>query len=87
VDITRGRREPRDLTVETFSDGRTQSKAMFGKSRSVSESSVRHGEAGNSSDDLPMDLSDITERDSISFISGNPFVETTRGILHLYKEK
>lgn len=34
------------------------------------------------------DASDnVTDRDSLSFISGNPFVETTRGILHLYKEK
>jgi hypothetical protein len=26
-------------------------------------------------------------RDQINFISGNPFVEVTKGILHLYKEE
>jgi hypothetical protein len=26
-------------------------------------------------------------REQINFISGNPFVEVTKGILHLYKEE
>ena len=36
-------------------------------------------------DSTPMDGTGANS-DTISFISGNPFVEVTKGILHLYKE-
>jgi hypothetical protein len=30
---------------------------------------------------------DCKAREQINFISGNPFVEVTKGVLHLYKEE
>jgi hypothetical protein len=35
------------------------------------------------------DASDLESGDTkkVSFLSGNPFVEMTKGVLHLYKEK
>ncbi|XP_034236296.1 BRCA1-associated protein isoform X2 [Thrips palmi] len=126
----RGRREMRDITVETYSrageevtpalpnasvwdSGQTAitlfpSAPVHGDSHAVgksSESSVKHPVASQSSiseDDMPpsrrsIDLDEadpmlrgererVGDPSLIPFVSGNPFVEVTKGILHLYKE-
>jgi hypothetical protein len=46
---------------------------------------------GETSASGSLELSDrkkaITNKDQLSFFSGNPFVEKVQGILHFYKEK
>lgn len=79
-DVTQGRREPRDYSVETFSGRKVEPSSFFSKSRSVSESSNRMSS-------VEPDLDETKDRDTLSFFSGNPYVEATRGILHLDKEK
>lgn len=126
----RGRREMRDITVETYArsgeevspvlpnsnaweSGQTaitlfSSAPVHSDSHSsgkLSESSVKHSVASQSSmseDDMPssrrsLDLDEadpmlrgererVGDPSLIPFVSGNPFVEVTKGILHLYKE-
>ncbi|KAL1453831.1 hypothetical protein WDU94_010142 [Cyamophila willieti] len=65
---SRGKREMKDLKVETFpmDSGAEKKKETF---EPLFPSSIPHeGE------------------EEINFVSGNPFVEITKGILHLYKE-
>lgn len=69
--IAKGRRGAKDLHVETYSKDFPGEKRLFKNS---------HLEA------IKIDKKD-EKSEIVSFISGNPFVESTRGILHLYKEK
>lgn len=82
--LIRGRREPRRYRVETYSKEAGQdSKRLFPKELS---SYVRQGSSEKEA--CENDLGATSEEgDVVSFSSGNPFVEVTRGILHLYKEK
>ncbi|XP_043271352.1 BRCA1-associated protein isoform X3 [Venturia canescens] len=93
----RGCREPRDITVESYasvtegptpllftsqgsskshSTSRTNSEeSSFGTQTALTNNAGENGQAASS---LPAN--------QIAFISGNPFVEVTKGILHLFKE-
>lgn len=93
----RGRRKSRELTVETYGrvDGTTpvepiiddkskqikfleksNSKTLNSKGLKKKKKSKRnHGEIA------------LNAAEQINFISGNPFVEVTKGVLHVYKEK
>ncbi|PSN56725.1 BRCA1-associated protein [Blattella germanica] len=88
---TRGRREMQDITVETYSSESPEARAQGlipGSDSSASKATARPLEDVKpqcSSEAESMDAS-YKARDQISFISGNPFVEVTKGILHLYKE-
>ena len=73
---TRGNRKMSDVTIETYTD--FESKETSPENSSVSSS------RRSTKDSTPLDSG--ANNDSISFISGNPFVEVTKGILHLYKE-
>lgn len=96
---TRGCREPRDITVESYasvtegptpllSTSQGSSKSHSTSRTNSEESSVgtqtvstncNSGESGQAAALLPAN--------QIAFISGNPFVEVTKGILHLFKEE
>ncbi|KAL0274634.1 UNVERIFIED_CONTAM: hypothetical protein PYX00_002721 [Menopon gallinae] len=80
--LIRGRREPRRYRVETYSKEASQdSKRLFPKELSY----VRQG--SSEKEVCENDIATTSEEeDVVSFSSGNPFVEVTRGILHLYKE-
>lgn len=92
----RGRRKSRELTVETY--GRVDSAAsvepLIDNSKSI-EFLKKPSTKGLSSKGLKkknknkqnnkVNISNGVEQ--INFISGNPFVEVTKGVLHVYKEK
>lgn len=83
----RMRRNVREYTVETYASDQSQVQTLF-------PGSSLKAEAGNSSSGLSMcsthEHEDLKAHDrpydQIHFVSGNPFVEVTKGILHLYKE-
>lgn len=93
----RGRREPRDINVETYANV-TENTAPLLSSQSTSKS---HSSSRANSEETAFANTNLvtssgpvektgatacTSPDQISFISGNPFVEITKGILHLFKE-
>ncbi|XP_029174662.1 BRCA1-associated protein [Nylanderia fulva] len=91
----KGCRETRDISVETYTNvtenpSRLLSSQSTSKSHSSSRSNSEETSFGNSNHNAGSgELSGATSNtspDQISFISGNPFVEVTKGILHLYKE-
>lgn len=75
--LLRGQRKFREVTVENYPIGEKNSGASSSKSSIVSSSSKDSS--------LVVTLKESVDR--VPFISGNPEVETTHGILHLYKEK
>lgn len=93
----RGRRKSRELTVETYGrvdgaapvepliDGNSKSieflKKPNTKGLNTKVSRKKHKNKRNHEENV----SNAAEQ--INFISGNPFVEVTKGVLHVYKEK
>lgn len=88
----RGRRKSRELTVETYgrADG-TESvvplidentkKLEFSKKLNTKGLKKRNKNKRYQEENVP------SGAEQINFISGNPFVEVTKGVLHVYKEK
>lgn len=80
-DRSRGQRRPREISVETYPSRLEQPREDWGllpAHRSERTQPTAEGE--------PDEPNRQCEDDSIGFFSGNPFVELTKGILHLYKE-
>lgn len=98
-----GCREPSDLTIETYSDpskekkpipllSQSQSSRTSSKSQSTSRENSEEKYISSSGSTSNMDNTQgatalNVPSEQINFISGNPFVEVTKGILHLFKEK
>ena len=85
----RGNRKMSDVTIETYTDfdaggaGPATSNSSKETSPSVDEKSSSVTSSRRSTkDSTPLE----GNADTINFVSGNPFVEVTKGILHLYKE-
>lgn len=90
---TRGRREPSEITVENYVAATERPTPLLSSSQGTSKShsaSRANSEEGCHSGDVHSTgdtaAAPFVSPDQISFISGNPFVEVTKGILHLYKE-
>ncbi|PNF20905.1 BRCA1-associated protein [Cryptotermes secundus] len=90
--FSRGRREMRDITIETYSSdtGETRPLGLIPGSESTESAalplaSVEDPKSRWSCEPDCMDPGFKT-REQMNFVSGNPFVEVTKGILHLYKE-
>ena len=95
----RGSREPSDITVETHSNPGEDplpllplnlSKKKCIKQQSTSRGSSEEKSVSKNSGSLMDESAGATAckvTDQINFTSGNPFVEVTKGILHLFKEK
>ncbi|XP_024872142.1 BRCA1-associated protein [Temnothorax curvispinosus] len=94
---TRGCREPRDINVETWtnvaetmspllSSQSTSKSHSFPRTTSTEETSFATSNHVANSGPGETGAAACTSPDQISFISGNPFVEVTKGILHLFKE-
>lgn len=94
----RGRREPKDINVETYTNSlESTSPLLLSQGRSKSHSSSRANSEETSfanSNHVAISSSGevtgataCTSPDQINFFSGNPFVEVTKGILHLFKEE
>lgn len=77
---SRARREVREYTVETYSN--VSEGSIPGPL--VSES-YRSKDSDESAKGLPPNDVGLSS-ELVNFVSGNPFVEITKGILHLYKE-
>jgi len=75
----RARREVREYTVETYSANHENPipKPLVANSYLKSERNIADVDKG-ALEELSCDI--------VNFVSGNPFVEITKGILHLYKE-
>ena len=93
----RGSREPKDITIETYSNSAetpTPILPVFESQKScVIQSTSRENSEEKSISKFSLNKNDevsgatSSSPDQISFISGNPFVEVTKGIMHLFKEK
>lgn len=97
----RGRRKSRELTVETYGrvDGTVHVEPLIdGNSKKINflkKPNSQTNSKGSNSKGLKKkqknkrnnveNVSNAAEQ--INFISGNPFVEVTKGVLHVYKEK
>lgn len=91
----RGCREPRDVTVESYASvAEGPSPLLPSRGPSQSNSSSRANSEETSKSNAPSSESFEGDGaaaqnppDQINFFSGNPFVEVTKGILHLFKEE
>lgn len=92
----RGRRQVKDVTIETYSSTESSSatasllKAETSKKEKPSKKSTEEKlTSGCSVDKDEKTKSNVVDLrlEPITFVSGNPFVEVTKGILHLYKEE
>ncbi|KAG5310813.1 BRAP protein, partial [Pseudoatta argentina] len=94
---TRGCRESRDINIETYtnktettspllSNQSTSKSHSFSRTNSEETSFVNSNHIASSISAEITGAAACTSPDQISFISGNPFVEVTKGILHLFKE-
>ena len=87
----RGCREPRDITIETYSNAEEGPTPLLSQSSNKSYSTSRvNGEESSASisqNSSSEGAASCNVSDQISFFSGNPFVEVTKGILHLFKEE
>lgn len=70
----RGERETKTITVETYAS------VLIGPNTDT-------GILPTSSRRSPPEDSISEDEETISFFCGNPLVEVTKGVLHLYKEK
>nr|CAI5841998.1 unnamed protein product [Callosobruchus analis] len=73
----RGQRKVRDISVETFSSSLESPREDWGLLPPSSREATPENEKEKDQSE---------EKVEIGFFSGNPFVEITKGILHLYKE-
>lgn len=86
----RGCREPRDVTVESYAsvtEGPTPLLPPRCPGKSNSTSRATSEETYNSGPAEGDGASSRSSSEQINFFSGNPFVEVTKGILHLFKEE
>lgn len=75
VERSRGQRRPREISVETYPSRLESDREDWG---------LLPAHKSERSPPSPKETED--EKNEIGFFSGNPFVELTKGILHLYKE-
>lgn len=94
----RGRREPRDITLENYSctterpspflSSQGSSKPHLLPRANSEETSFTTCTSVSTSEGAEIiGATACSQSDQINFISGNPFVEVTKGILHLFKEE
>ncbi|XP_003489600.1 BRCA1-associated protein isoform X1 [Bombus vosnesenskii] len=83
----RGCREPSKINMENCTNlTENQDSAVPSQGTSKSSSASRANSEENTYDDSEIAGASACACDQINFISGNPFVEVTKGIIHLYKE-
>ena len=99
IEKYRGRREVYEINIKTFESMEIDD-AEDKSGREVITVPLKHSSKGASSKEpTPENMEEegkepspslseaLRSRDQISFVSGNPFVESTKGILHLFKEE
>lgn len=80
----RGCRKSRELTIETYGNADELIDGNLKKDDVVKKPNSKSSKKKNK---LKKEESTINKTEEINFISGNPFVEVTKGVLHVYKEK
>ncbi len=85
----RGRRQLNEVTVETFTikddgDGQEVSSSSSAAASAAASTSASKESTPSSAHSAAKDKDPSGEQ--LNFVSGNPFVEVTNGVLHLYKE-
>lgn len=94
----RGRREARDITLENYSCTTERPSPFLSSQGSSKPHLLPRANSEETSfttcTSLPtsegaeiIGATACSQSDQINFISGNPFVEVTKGILHLFKEE
>lgn len=88
----RGRRQVKDITIESYSDESLQSASLlqpenFKKDNKLTKSNLTNDISSTTKDEKTKNNVVDLRLEPITFVSGNPFVEITKGILHLYKEE
>lgn len=85
----RGRRKSRELTVETYSrvDGTVPVEPLINENSKKIEFLKKPNSKGLKKKNKNKRNNDGNAAEQINFISGNPFAEATKGVLHVYKEK
>jgi len=90
----RGNRKPRDIVVETYTQGEgtwadmvsvslpTKKSSKPSSKESTPFSQSKESSRRSTKESTPAEISD-----HVNFISGKPFVEVTKGIIHLFKDK
>ncbi|XP_078047757.1 BRCA1-associated protein isoform X2 [Augochlora pura] len=83
----RGRREPTKINMENCTNlTEKPDLSLPSQGTSTSGSTSRANSEEATYDNSDMAGASACAYDQINFISGNPFVEVTKGIIHLYKE-
>lgn len=93
----RGKRPMADISVETFyvMDSDKESKESSPGAESAASSDRGEASKPSTKESTPASIgaassqstaSSSVDKDQMKFISGNPFVEVTKGVIHLYKE-
>ncbi len=88
----RGRRQVKNITIETY--GGTENSESSSLLKNDSKDGNKYKKSSSSAD-ITSAKNDEKGKNNvvdlrlepITFISGNPFVEVTKGILHLYKDE
>lgn len=90
----RGRRQVKDVTIETYnsSDNTSSAVSLLQSETSKKDKSKKSSKEMKNTPSIEKDektKSNVVDLrlEPITFMSGNPFVELTKGILHLYKEE
>lgn len=90
----RGCRQVKDISIETYTSSENNANASL-LNQVISKKSSKSKKAENiskvavniqSNEKTKNNVVDL-RMEPITFVSGNPFVEVTKGILHLYKEE
>lgn len=83
-------RQPRKITVENFSNQQNDVSAVAAAAAAAAaaDSATAKGLLPfGSREATPMTGDDVKAIEEMDFIYGNPFVEVTKGIIHIYKKK
>lgn len=81
----RGCREPREITIENYSNSEEGPVPLLQQNLTKSHSTSRMNSEESQITSEGATSCNVAEQ--INFFSGNPFVEVTKGILHLFKEE
>lgn len=81
----RGKREPRAIRIENYARG-DSSESSSACDRGILPSGSRETTPLDD-DEAGAGAAATGDTENMTFFSGNPFVEMTKGIIHMYKKK
>lgn len=82
----RGKREPRSIRIENYA--RCDSSESAAGDRGILPVGSRESTPLDDDDEaVGAGAASTCDTDNMTFFTGNPFVEMTKGIIHMYKKK